>query len=657
LELPREESRDYFQAVSWLIELRRPELAKPILEELVALQLTDAQRAALVTEFGSHSLLQLAQTPALAPLGGQFAEACMAAAAAASQDPKRIAKLIAQLADRSLDVRHAARVDLAAAGQVGATAVLEALARETNPQRRAAITSVIVQMDPLVRGPLLAMLDTRDAALRDAVAGLLRHLQVPQAVPLLPTSYESAEQMLNDTLRRYCQGTPPFAIDADNQVELWQWDDATKQLSSNRYPADDARTIWMARLARDLWHLRPDNRAYERYALVLNLEAAGLAGTKTDAAHTTDNSLLNDALAAALESKFSLAAVAIIDELGKRGDTAVLYFSGAEVSPLADALVDVNRHVRLAALRAIMAIDPKSPFPGSSRVPDALAYFAGSTGDRRAVVAMPTAASASDLAGKLAAHGIAADGFNNGREAVKVALHTSDLELVLVDMNILQPEVRQVVYELRIHPTTGQVPIALLAADGRLDAAQRIASEHDRVIAVSRPHTPKAVAQIVDRLQALAGRNAVTADERAAIAVEATAWIARLLADDRSFYVLHRAEPVIEAAAYQPNSNQSAIASLVAFGTPASQRALVNFASQTTLPVASRAAAVAGVRQSVDAHGVLLTTDEIVAQYDRYNASASADADTQEVFGGILDAIEMPRAANPPPPPWKIPPP
>ena len=42
-----------------------------------------------------------------------------------------------------------------------------------------------------------------------------------------------------------------------------------------------------------------------------------------------------------------------------------------------------------------------------------------------------------------------------------------DLELVLVDMNILVPDIRQALYELRISPTTGDVPIALLAADGR----------------------------------------------------------------------------------------------------------------------------------------------------------------------------------------------
>jgi hypothetical protein len=177
------------------------------------------------------------------------------------------------------------------------------------------------------------------------------------------------------------------------------------------------------------------------------------------------------------------------------------------------------------------------------------------------------------------------------------------------------------------------------------------------VIAVSRPHTPEALTQIVERLQTLTQRDAVPADERAAQADEATTWIAKLLAADRPFYVLQRATPVLEAAVYKLQSNESAIAALVELGTPASQRALVNFASQTTLPVASRAEAVAAFATSVKAHGVLLTTNEIIAQYNRYNASAQSDADTQKVFGAILDAIEAPRAADPPPPPWKLPPP
>jgi hypothetical protein len=46
---------------------------------------------------------------------------------------------------------------------------------------------------------------------------------------------------------------------------------------------------------------------------------------------------------------------------------------------------------------------------------------------------------------------------------------------------------------------------------------------------------------------------------------------------------------------------------------------------------------------------VLLTTDQILMQYDRYNASETADADTQRVLGSLLDAIESRRTASPQP--------
>jgi hypothetical protein len=58
--------------------------------------------------------------------------------------------------------------------------------------------------------------------------------------------------------------------------------------------------------------------------------------------------------------------------------------------------------------------------------------------------------------------------------------------------------------------------------------------------------------------------------------------------------------------------------------------------------------AVAAFRTSVAENGVLLTSDEIVAQYDRYNASARADVDTQQILGAVLDAIESRRAEERP---------
>src|SRR4051812_29446350 len=90
LQTPRKTPRDYLQAIMWLIDLGRPELAKPIMADLAKLQITDEQRIELVAEFGSSSMLKLARTKDLAPAGIAFSHACMAAASTVSNNPQRM---------------------------------------------------------------------------------------------------------------------------------------------------------------------------------------------------------------------------------------------------------------------------------------------------------------------------------------------------------------------------------------------------------------------------------------------------------------------------------------------------------------------------------------------------------------------------------------
>ena len=80
------------------------------------------------------------------------------------------------------------------------------------------------------------------------------------------------------------------------------------------------------------------------------------------------------------------------------------------------------------------------------------------------------------------------------------------------------------------------------------------------------------------------------------------------------------------------------------FGTPKSQTALVDFASQNTRGLADRQAAAAAFAAAVESRGLMLTQAQIAEQYARYNASETLDQPTQEVLGSLLDAIEAPRS-------------
>jgi hypothetical protein len=79
--------------------------------------------------------------------------------------------------------------------------------------------------------------------------------------------------------------------------------------------------------------------------------------------------------------------------------------------------------------------------------------------------------------------------------------------------------------------------------------------------------------------------------------------------------------------------------------TPKAQTALADLASQVTRPLADRQAGLAALQAAIKARGIQLTQQQILNQYERYNASELLDKETQAVLAGVLDALESRRAA------------
>ena len=189
-------------------------------------------------------------------------------------------------------------------------------------------------------------------------------------------------------------------------------------------------------------------------------------------------------------------------------------------APLADALDYPNRRVRFAALRAIMALDPQSPFPGASRVPETLGYFATSaerTPRRRGDAGRRSghdARRASSPAWALEAEASSRGG--DGRRSSPSNRPT--WKSCSSTWTSMAPGIRDVLYALRSDPATGQVPIGLLATSDRLDAAERIGDRtqpRDRL-----PATADADAALrrIGRSDCndLPGRDAIPPEDRAA---------------------------------------------------------------------------------------------------------------------------------------------
>ncbi len=115
-----------------------------------------------------------------------------------------------------------------------------------------------------------------------------------------------------------------------------------------------------------------------------------------------------------------------------------------------------------------------------------------------------------------------------------------------------------------------------------------------------------------------------------------------LAASPLTIFDVRRYEPAILAAQQVPELAARSAVALGDLGTARSQKALVDQASRATLPLPVRQAALAAFRCSAEKYGILLTTDAIRLQYDRYNQSAELDAESRRIFGQVLDALEAP---------------
>jgi hypothetical protein len=683
LELPRAKPAEQLRAILMLNDLGHPDVAAQIVPELLAAKLDDAQKAALVAEFGTAKFLKLirldspaAEGAAPSPLAGlrEFAQSCIAAADAAAKDPAHVAKLVQQLNAPTEGERYAARVDLVATGDAGMIAAVHALAGAKDEQARTNLLAALAEMRPAVDGPVLALLADSQGQLRRDAAELAGYLHVSAALPWLSTIAVTAtdssaasaarnsiaqlgypvptaaevQKLLRDRLAGI-KSTPVATIDEGTAGVWWSWNPQTKQLSSATYAISQLRALSAARLARALGEVGGLTEPNDRRAVLLySLEESALLDRDADPAlkqivtamTPTD---LSVALANAAKEQYTAAAVQIAEELGRRGDASVLASNGGLPSPLAAALTSPDRALRFAALAAIMELNPQRSFPGSSQVANSLWYFVGGAGEPTAVVAAPAILVASDWAGKLRGLGYDATPVRTGREALITAVDPSiapRLGIVLLDSDIGQPLLGEVVYQLRTSDLTAGVPILIAASAPRLAAAQRIAEANSMVLAMPRPHGDGALATLVNETLALRPLPMAPAEVRTAQAKQALEWIAKLLAANAPYDELKRDAHLVDRTLLTPELAGPSVAVLAALGTPESQTALVDFASLGTLPIETRQAAAEALAASVAKFGVQLKRDQIVLQYDRYNASETADAATQKVLARILDVIE-----------------
>jgi HEAT repeat protein len=672
-------------AVRSLFDIGRTDEAKYFLIQLMEAKPSDQLLAQFYSEYGEALFYRLGQDHRMTPEGEQFAQTVLGAAHRSAHDPARIQNLVSELSSTSPARRHQAIDSLRRLEWSAVTPLLHALADPSRADEHPQIRTAITQMGDFLLDPMLGAMETPDEALRKQVIQVLGQFRSTRALVALvgpladPDSSKELREavaeavvaivgqlpdrqqvtrFLFDRANAYLDGMLPGRLDFEDRVAIWTWDADKKTSVQIRLAARDASLLVASRLARDLYRLEPGNVDYRRLYLVTNLHWAKQSGGLGRPLDLGQGSLgaqlaavgseaVEDALTYAMETRRHVAATAAAELLGRLGDPGLLQSSGGRPRPLVLALLHSDRRLRMAAAEAILQIDPQSAYAGSSYVTDALGYFIGTVGTRRALVVHPRLENSQTLVGLLLELGFEADSASTGREAFRLAARHPDYEFALISDAVDRPSAAETIQMFRKDPRTGKLVIGLMGRQDTLQAAESFAETDDLVLAFPQPLDQAGLTFQAGRLLRLAGQDLVTYEERLDQAARAMKHLLRLTEQPTvyDFYDFHRLTAALEAALASAPLAAQAATLLGRLGSPEAQRALVTVASQHGRPLADRRAAADAFADAVQTRGLLLTRDEILLQYERYNRSEFLDTGTQQVLGQILDAIEAPSQA------------
>jgi CheY-like chemotaxis protein len=666
-----------------LVDLHEPALAKQFLKKIVDANLDQAKLAALGRELGSPMFVAFAGNEALQPHGKQLSDAVIDAMNAELQDPKKIAEAIEQLRDPSFNKRVKALEELRHARKPAIAALVEVLADPKRESEFANVREALCSMGRPAFNQMIGIMQTADPQLKEqairvlgeavaidakyflfapaleqsgrgeketAVTAAARQALARLTGGKLPTKSE-AVKLLVRAAGLYLHRQPPLPDAVDGQVEIWSWDNEKRKTEVVTLPVEDARLLTAARLAHDALKLDPNNREARWLYETATLEGAAYKNG-LDKPLDEESILrllemepknLQDLLYYSLETKHYPAAATALGILSFLGKIENPLNPPSGESVLIKAVEQPDRRLRLAALRAIVSLKPEQPYPGSSKVLDALAYFAAGSGTRKAIVAGPNLNNIPKLVSGLSAAGFAVDTANTGNEVLQKLLASPDYEVVMIDAGISQPPIDILLQQIRRDNRSADVRVGVVARAGFFEKAEHVASGDPLSIDFARPNDDDASQWEVAQLTAIKPRELVRPDERLSQAGEALDLLAKMSTDSPKLYDLRRVQNSLLLALKTPSLAPKAVAVLANLNSLEAQQTLVAVASRDTAPIEVRQAAADAFRANVQANGLLLGEQEVRRQYDLYNKSETADKATQKVLGLILDCLEAPK--------------
>ncbi len=668
---------ELWDAADYLMRTGQPEQAVPYLNKFLKSNPDDATLMGIRDKYGVGTILRLQDNPATRSLAEPLASKLAAASRRNSTQPDRINRFIGDLT-KTREEQEYALDRLREAGPFAVPAMLNAADNPAlSDEDHALLVSNMGRLDLSAVPPLIAALDAPKPRLAADAAKAIGLIGDPRAVvaltalaasldPNAPEIARSAAQraIARITGRPYvAQPTSPIrllTIEAQryhrhaikfpgDPVVVWLWDPSAQTPVPKTVSRTEAEGYFGLKFARAALAIDPTDRPAQvviaSIALEKAAERAGLDRFPADdpsgtfaAAIAAGPGLLGDVLRAAIaDHKYDLAAVAAT-ALGKVTDANGLAVRGTS-NPLVEALSSPDRRTRFAAARALVLLDPRVSFAGSSRVVPVLAQFVTAQTRPRALVIDGNTTRGSQLTGQLAALGYDPVLAATGDEGFRVAAESADIELILIDNHMIAGDwrVHDTLANLKADARTAAIPTYIVGPLGReVDLNALLTERFPGVRFIVTPPDAQSLGQQIT----IAGKPVGLSDrERVAYARYAAVLLAQVATRPNSPFEpdLARVEPALSIALQSPETNYFAIRALGDVPDQNAQRALAALAIDPGTPVRLRVSTVEQLARSIQRFGPLVTAAQerqLLTAFD-----GEADPTLRTSFASVIGAL------------------
>ena len=670
---------ELIRVIGLLLDIDRDDLASDFARKLLDLSLSDEQNYDLYKQAGSDNIFRLGGRAAMGDVGGQLARSILDGADRYASDADRIQKL-AESAVRMEDKyqRSLALSELRLLGDVGAATLIQKLVDPEYQPFYTRIRQAIRLFGNSAEGPLLAASQSNSLKLRVEALYLMRYLRTPYVVESLMTPMlsgmstdlqrEVASQSLQqatgrlpdriecqtrlfESARRYLMDQVVLREADDDLVKWWRWDATQRVLTPTWLSSRTVARIRGFQLAKDLVELDPESRDYQRLYWLTRLETAKMtAGVNQPLPQSVldsfvavmDPAMAREVLDDALRLRRVPAAVAACELMGAMADRTFLSTDHGGASPLVRALTFGSLRLKAAASEAIFRIDPVESFAGSSDYLSALVYLARSRGIKTAIVGHVNLEMAQSVAALVSRMGYTARPATSSGSLFEQAKDDPDLQLIIVTDQLSHPDFSELTQALRSHPRTTHIPLLLMVEPDNINRAERVAERLDNIQVSPSVANELVIRRQIDNLLNHLDYQDATQLERGDFGVRALEHLSQYASQPERypFFDLLNQQELLMGGLDIPATAADTCRVLGELGTAAAQTRLLETASNLQLPVALRRIAADSFSVAVEKRGLMMSRNQILGQYARYNASANEPAESQQILGELLDILE-----------------